>query len=56
VAFDRAGRGAVAATKWILNERFGDLLPAALDREARWCVDLFDGPEARAALQAFRDR
>jgi enoyl-CoA hydratase/carnithine racemase len=54
--FDRAGREAVAATKWILNERFGDLLAAALDREARWCVDLFDGPEARAALQAFRDR
>ena len=50
------GREAVAATKRILNERHGDLLEAALDREERWCVDLFDGPEARAALQGFRDR
>jgi enoyl-CoA hydratase/carnithine racemase len=55
-AFDATGRGAVAATKWILNERYGDLLAAALDREAHWCVELFDGAEARAALQAFRDR
>lgn len=51
-----SGRTAVAATKRILNERYGDLLQAALDREERWCVDLFEGPEARAALQAFRDR
>ena len=55
-AFDAAGRGAVAATKWILNQRYGDLLAAALDREAHWCVDLFDGAEAQAALKAFRDR
>ena len=55
-AFDATGRGAVAATKRVLNERWDDLLDAALDREERWCVDLFDRPEARAALEAFRDR
>ena len=55
-AFDAAARGAVAATKRVLNERWGDLLEAALDREERWCVDLFDRPEARAALEAFRAR
>jgi enoyl-CoA hydratase/carnithine racemase len=53
---DGPGRGAVAATKRILNERFGDLLEAALAREERWCVDLFDGEEARGALEAFSDR
>ena len=53
---ERSGREAVAATKRLLNERFGDLLEAALEREERWCVDLFDGPEARAALQAFPRR
>jgi enoyl-CoA hydratase/carnithine racemase len=50
------GAEAAAATKRILNERFGDLLEATLEREARWCVELFDGPEARDALQSFRDR
>jgi len=50
-----SGREAVAATKRILNERYGDLLEAALDREEQWCVELFDGPEARTALEAFRD-
>lgn len=50
------GREAVAATKRLLNERFGDLLEAALDREEHRCVELFDGPEARAALDAFRTR
>ena len=55
-AFDATKRGAVAATRWILNERYGDLLAAALDREAHWCVELFDGAEAQAALKAFRDR
>jgi len=48
------GAEAAAATKRILNERFGDLLEATLEREARWCVELFDGPEARKALQSFR--
>jgi enoyl-CoA hydratase/carnithine racemase len=50
------GGGAVAATKRILNERYGDLMEATLQREARWCIDLYDGPEARAALTAFRER
>jgi enoyl-CoA hydratase/3-hydroxyacyl-CoA dehydrogenase len=50
------GGDAFAATKRILNERFGDLMEATLEREARWCIDLYDGPEARTALQAFRER
>jgi enoyl-CoA hydratase/carnithine racemase len=50
------GGEAVAATKRILNERYGDLMEATLQREAHWCVDLYDGPEARAALSAFRRR
>lgn len=50
------GGDAVAATKRILNERYGELMEAALEREARWCIDLYDGPEARAALTAFRER
>jgi len=50
------GGDAVAATKGILNERWGDLMEATLEREARWCIDLYDGPEARAALTAFRER
>jgi enoyl-CoA hydratase/carnithine racemase len=51
-----AGGEAVAATKRILNERYGDLMEATLQREARWCIDLYDGPEARSALTAFRKR
>jgi enoyl-CoA hydratase/carnithine racemase len=47
------GRDALAATKRLLNERFGDLMAATLEREAYWCVELFDGPEARAALERF---
>src|SRR4051812_30639882 len=50
------GGDAVAATKRILNDRYGDLMEATLQREARWCIDLYDGPEARAALTAFRER
>jgi enoyl-CoA hydratase/carnithine racemase len=50
------GAEAAAATKRILNERFGDLLEATLDREAYWCVELYDRPEARQALKQFRDR
>jgi enoyl-CoA hydratase/carnithine racemase len=55
-ALSATGAEAAAATKRILNERLGDLLEASLEREAHWCVELFDGPEARAALQSFRDR
>lgn len=50
------GGEAVAATKRILNERYGDLMEATLQREAHWCIDLYDRPEARAALAAFRAR
>jgi len=47
-------RAALAATKSMLNERFGELLPAAMDRETGHCVRLFDEPDAREALQASR--
>ena len=49
-------RAAVAATKSMLNERFGDLLPAAMDRETDHCVRLFDEPDAREALRTFAHR
>ena len=49
-------KAALAATKSMLNERFGDLLPAAMDRETDHCVRLFDEPDAREALQAFAER
>ena len=49
-------RAAVAATKSMLNERFGDLLPAAMDRETEHCVGLFDEPDAREALRSFAER
>jgi enoyl-CoA hydratase/carnithine racemase len=54
--FARNSRAAVAATKAMLNDRFGDLLPAAMDRETRHCVRLFDEPDAREALRAFAER
>ena len=54
--FSRSSRDALAATKAMLNERFGDLLPAAMDRETHHCVRLFDEPDAREALAAFRAR
>jgi enoyl-CoA hydratase/carnithine racemase len=54
--FDATSRTAVARTKAMLNARLGELLPAAMDREERACVELFDSPDARAALQAFADR
>ena len=40
----------------MLNERFGQLLPAAMERETHHCVRLFDEPDARAALSAFAER
>jgi hypothetical protein len=40
----------------MLNERFGDLLDAAMEREERACIELFDGPDAPALLQAFAQR
>lgn len=54
--FSRTSRDAVAATKAMLNERFGDLLPAAMERETHHCVRLFDEPDARAALSVFAER
>jgi enoyl-CoA hydratase/carnithine racemase len=54
--FSRTSRDALAATKAMLNQRFGRLLPAAMERETRHCVRLFDGPDARAALNAFAAR
>jgi enoyl-CoA hydratase len=54
--FEATSRTAVAATRRLLNERWGDLLDAALAREERWCVDLFDTPDAGAALRDFAGR
>jgi enoyl-CoA hydratase/carnithine racemase len=54
--FEQRSRAAVAATKSMLNERFGDLLPAAMDRETHHCVRLFDEDDARTALREFAER
>ena len=54
--FSRTSRAAVAATKSMLNERFGVLLEEAMARETYHCVRLFDEPDARAALAAFAER
>ena len=54
--FEHTSRAAVAATKQILNLRFGSLLEESMRRETQWCVELFDHPDCRAALQAFRER
>jgi enoyl-CoA hydratase/carnithine racemase len=52
-AFEPTSRNAVAATKSLLNDRWGDLLAAAMDREERLCVELFDSPDAQRALREF---
>ena len=54
--FEAVSRTAVARTKAMLNARLGDLVAAAMDREERACVELFDSPDARAALEAFASR
>jgi enoyl-CoA hydratase/carnithine racemase len=54
--FSRNSRAALAATKSMLNERFGDLLPAAMNRETYHCVRLFDEPDAREGLRRFAER
>jgi enoyl-CoA hydratase/carnithine racemase len=54
--FERTSRAAVAATKAMLNERFGALLGEAMDRESHHAERLFGEPDAKAALRAFRDR
>jgi enoyl-CoA hydratase/carnithine racemase len=51
--FSRSSRAAVAATKSMLNERFGEVLHAAMERETEHCVRLFAEPHAREALQGF---
>ena len=55
-AFERTSRAAVAATKSMLNERFGGLMEDAMARETYHCVRLFDEPDARAALEGFAQR
>lgn len=55
-AFDATSRTAVARTKALLGARQGDLLAAALEREERACVELFEGEDARSALRAFAAR
>lgn len=55
-AFESTSRAAVAATKSLLNARYGDLLEAAMTREERACIELFDSPDARSALSGFTSR
>jgi enoyl-CoA hydratase len=54
--FDAVSRTAVGRTKAMLNARLGDLVAQAMDREERACVELFDAPDARAALEGFANR
>jgi enoyl-CoA hydratase/carnithine racemase len=54
--FAGTSRAAVAATKAMLNERFGPLLGEAMDRETHHGVRLFDEGDAKAALRAFAQR
>jgi len=54
--FSRSSRDAVAATKAMLNERFGGLLGEAMERETHHGVRLFDSDDAKAALRAFAGR
>jgi enoyl-CoA hydratase len=52
-AFDGTAGPAVARTKRMLNDRFGDLLPEAMARETQTCIDLFPTPEAQEAIARF---
>jgi enoyl-CoA hydratase/carnithine racemase len=54
--FSQTSRAAVAATKAMLNERFGALLGEAMDRETDHGVRLFAEEDAKAALRAFAQR
>ncbi|HVL96553.1 MAG TPA: enoyl-CoA hydratase/isomerase family protein [Solirubrobacteraceae bacterium] len=54
--FEATSRTAVAATRRLLNDRWGALLEQALEREERACVELFDTPDAQAALRSFAAR
>jgi enoyl-CoA hydratase len=51
--FDPTTRPAVARTKRMLNDRFGDLLPEAMARETQTCIDLFPTDEAQEAVRRF---
>jgi enoyl-CoA hydratase/carnithine racemase len=55
-SFDQTARPAVERTKRLLNDRFGELLPAAMERETQACIDLFATEEAAAAVQGFAGR
>ena len=54
--FARNSRAATAATKEMLNQRLGELVAAAMERETHHCVRLFGEADARAALGAFAER
>ena len=54
--FARNSRAATAATKEMLNQRLGELVAAAMERETHHCVRLFGEEDARAALGAFAER
>jgi enoyl-CoA hydratase/carnithine racemase len=54
--FDGKSRAALAATKSMLNDRFGPLLEEALQRESEHGVRLWREPDAQAALKAFGER
>jgi len=54
--FSHNSRAAVAATKAMLNERFGALLGEAMDRETHHATRLFGEDDAKAALRAFAER
>jgi enoyl-CoA hydratase/carnithine racemase len=54
--FSRTSRAAVAATKAMLNQRFGELLVEAMERETHHGVRLFAEDDAKAALRAFAAR
>jgi enoyl-CoA hydratase/carnithine racemase len=54
--FSGKSRAAVAATKAMLNERFGTLLAEAMERETHHGVRLFEEEDAKAALREFAER
>jgi enoyl-CoA hydratase/carnithine racemase len=49
----QTSRTAVAATKQLLNRRWGPLLEEAMAREEQLCVDLWDSADAQQALRDF---
>ena len=54
--FESTSREAVATTKRMLNDRLGTLVEDALRREEEACNRLFEGEDAKRALQAFAER